>query len=307
MPRDRTTIENEALDWLIGQRDPAFADWEGFQNWLEADAAHPPVYHEMAAAEAEIGEILSQRRPRQIMPAAQQPKVARRAWLGGGIAAMLAVAIGVASVDRASPYAVETGPGERRSVTLADGTQIALNGSTRLTLDHKDQRVATLDRGEAVFTVTHDETDPFTVSVGDAELVDVGTVFNVVRMAGRTEVQVAEGAVMFNPDAEAVRLDAGQSLTVLDAETAIRRGQVAPGDVASWREGRLIYDGQTMAEVAAQLARYTGKPVRAAPEVAERRFRGVLSLGDHEDVSSLGPILGVGVRRIGTEWVLTPR
>jgi len=310
MPEDRMTIEDEALDWVIRLRDPGFANWEEFEAWMSVAPDHADAYHAMAIAEQDIAEILATPGPKPLIvntPAPVMPRRSRRGWLGGAVAASLAVVTGYAVVStRADPYQVETQPGERRSVTLADGSTIALNGGTRLTLDRRDPRLATLDRGEAVFTVAHDDADPFEVKVGDDRLVDVGTRFNVVRADGRTEVQVAEGAVVYNPRAEAVRLDAGHSLRVMDGDAAVQLGAVAPGDVASWREGRLIYDGQTMTEVAAQLTRYTGQTVRAAPEVAERRFRGILSLGDRNDVADLAPILGVKVRRSGSGWVLAP-
>lgn len=310
MPEERMMIEDEALDWVIRLREPGFDDWDGFSAWMSADPGHADAYHAMAIADQDVATILTAPAPRPIVvaPLPAAPRPGRRAWLGGMAAASLAVVFGYGVVSsRHDPYSVETRPGEQRTVALADGSSIILSGGSRIRLDRKDSRVATLDRGEALFTVVHDDDDPFEVTVGGDQLVDVGTRFNVLRLGGRTEVAVAEGAVVYNPHGEAVRLDAGRSLRVLDGDTAVQLGQIAPDDVASWREGRLIYDGQTMTEVAAQLTRYTGQRVRAAPEVADRRFRGILSLGDDDDVADLAPILGVRVRRAGAEWVLAPR
>lgn len=314
MAKDWHDMDNAALDWVIRQRDPGFDDWEGFEAWLGADPAHAEIYHRLAVADQDMGDLLkaapapAQRAAPNVVSLPARRAITRRTWLGGAIAASIAGVIGFGVIERQPAlYPVETAPGVRRTVTLEDGSRIALNGGTRILLDRKDARFATLERGEALFDVVHDDDAPFRVAVGDATLVDVGTRFNVLREGKATAVQVAEGAVIYNPDSEAVRLDAGRSLRAVDGEAQLQLAAVNPAVVAGWRDGRLIYDGQPMAEVAADLARWSGQPVRADPRVAERRFRGVLSLGDGDDIVRLAPLLDVDVRRDGREWILAPR
>lgn len=313
MAEDRHDMETAALDWVIRLRDPGFDGWEEFEAWLAGDPARAEAYHRLAIADQDMAGLLAStppapaEAPADIVPL-RRPALSRRAWLGGAIAASVAGLIGFGMIERQpSLYQIETAPGMRRTVTLDDGSRIALNGGTRITLDHKDPRHATLERGEALFDVVHDDKAPFKVLVGDATLVDVGTSFNVVRDGRVTAVQVAEGAVVYNPDSEAVRLDAGRRLRAVDGDPHIELAAVAPGAVAGWREGRLIYDGQTMADVAADLSRWSGETVRADPRVAGQRFRGVLSLGRDHDVAGLAALLDVDVRRSGREWILSPR
>ncbi|QHL90470.1 hypothetical protein GVO57_06010 [Sphingomonas changnyeongensis] len=78
-------------------------------------------------------------------------------------------------------------------MTLADGSRVDLNGGTRIALDRGNPRFARLERGEALFTIVHDEARPFEVHAGDAVLRDLGTVFDVVREPDRLRVAVAEG------------------------------------------------------------------------------------------------------------------
>lgn len=317
MAEDRHDMETAALDWVIRMRDPGFDGWEEFEAWLGADPAHADVYHRLAIADQDMAELLAAapvpaEMPSNVVPLPHRSlprrSLTRRAWLGGAIAASVAGLIGLGMIERQPAlYQVETAPGMRRTVTLGDGSTIALNGGTRITLDRKDPRHATLERGEALFDVVHDDDAPFKVLVGDATLVDVGTSFNVVRDGRVTAVQVSEGAVVYNPDGEAVRLDAGRRLRAEDGDPHIELAAVAPEAVAGWREGRLIYDGQTMADVAADLTRWSGETVRADPRVAAQRFRGVLSLGKDDDVAGLASLLDVDVRRSGREWILSPR
>lgn len=302
-------MESAALDWVIRLREPAFDGWEDFEAWLAADPVHAETYHRLAAADADMARLLaSAPSPRPIIAPSPGRSFTRRRWLGGAIAASVAALVGVAMIDRQPAlYQIETAPGERRSVTLQDGSRIALNGGTSITLDRKDARYAVLHRGEALFDVIHDEAAPFRVAVGEAKLVDVGTRFNVIREGKTTAVQVAEGAVIYNPDSTAVRLDAGRTLRAIDGDALLALGTMSPASIAGWKDGRLIYDGQTMAEIAADLSRWSGQPVRVDPRVAEQRFRGVLSLGDGDDIVRLAPLLEVDVRKSGQEWVLAPR
>jgi transmembrane sensor len=309
MAEDWTIMETAALDWVIRLREPAFEGWDEFAAWLAADPVHAEAYHRLAVADEDMAGLLaSAPPPRPIMAPAPRGSFTRRGWLGGAIAASVAALVGVATIDRQPAlYQIETAPGERKAITLDDGSRIALNGGTSITLDRKDARYAVLHRGEALFDVIHDEASPFRVAVGDANLVDVGTRFNVVREGKTTAVQVAEGAVIYNPDSTAVRLDAGRTLRAIDGDALLALGTVSPASIAGWKEGRLIYDGQTMAEIASDLSRWSGQPVRVDPRVAEQRFRGVLSLGDGEDIVRLAPLLEVDVRKTGQEWVLAPR
>ncbi|TZG29421.1 FecR family protein [Sphingomonas montanisoli] len=307
------TTEDEALDWVIRLRDPGFEDWEAFGAWMAGDPARAEAYHALAIAEEDLGEMLPAETAPVVVPSIADAarlrhgrRTTRRLWLGGALAASVAALVGSNMLDhRGGDISVATAPGERRSVALADGSRMILNGNTVVRLDSADPRMATLDRGEVLFEIRHDEKNPFRVSVGGDQLLDVGTAFNVVHEHGVTAVQVSEGAVMYNPDSDAVRLDAGKSLRVAGDQAVV--GSVVPGDVAAWRDGRLISDGQTMAEVAAHLSRYTGERVSATAEVANRPFRGVLSLGTREDIAALGPILGVAVHRTPKGWELAAR
>lgn len=312
MAEDRLIImDHAALDWVIRLNDPGFAGWEAFEAWLASDPAHAEAYQRLAAADQDMADLLKTAPPPSrplIAPVPQRRSFSRRTWLGGAIAASLAVVVGVGVIDRQPAlYQIETAPGMRRTIMLDDGSRIALNGDTKVTLDRKDPRYATLHRGEALFDVIHDDDAPFKVVVGDATLIDVGTRFNVLREGKTTAVQVAEGAVIYNPDTLNIRLDPGRTLRTIDNDAMVALGSMTPGSIGGWQEGRLIYDGQSMAEIAADLSRWSGQLVRADPQVADKRFRGVLSLGNGEDVVRLAPLLDVDVHRNGQEWILSPR
>jgi transmembrane sensor len=86
--------------------------------------------------------------------------------------------------------------GERRSLTLDDGSTVDLNARSRLRIEFtsKERRVELID-GQAFFQVAKDKTRPFIVSSGDATVRAVGTEFDVYRKANGTTVTVLEGRV----------------------------------------------------------------------------------------------------------------
>jgi len=306
------TIEAAAIGWVIRLRDAGPDEWAEFTAWLEVDPAHGPAYEEMALADRDWGAL----RPAMPAPAAQAwtPSempvqwgwASRRTFLGGAIAAALVGMIGYGALaPDGSAYAVETGAGEHRTITLADGSRIDLNGATRLMLDRDRPRFARLEQGEALFTIVHDPDSPFEVAAGDDLLRDVGTVFNVERERDRLEVGVAEGAVLFNPDDEAVALDPGMALRRLTGRPPelLRRESDA---VTGWREGRLSYASATVGEVAADLSRNLGVVVTADSGVAQRTFTGVIVLDRNSEgaVDRAAQVLGVGAQRTGDGWTL---
>lgn len=305
----------EAMDWLIALRDPASADWVAFTEWLEADPANNQAYEAAALTDDAIAVALAERAGPSAEPASSndneeftQPRRGRLlSWTGGAAAAALAVAIAVPMFQQQpQAYVIATGAGERRSVTLDDGTEVQLNGDTRLSVSREKARMVVLDRGEAAFTVVHDDAHPFVVRVGDHKVQDVGTVFNIVRSPDAIEVAVAEGSVLFNPAREAVPVGAGQRLRVDAGSRKAVVGATDAASVASWRSGRLVYSDAPLSRIAADLSRNLGVQIGAAPSIARRPFSGVILLdGDKETVvKRVGALAGVHAERTGDAWLL---
>ncbi|MEG8019390.1 FecR family protein [Sphingomonas sp. LR55] len=302
---DARALDLAALDWVVRTGGDAFDDWPAFQAWLEADPRHAAAYH---AISADLEDMAAAVPPVQAAPVVVT--AARRrwpVWAGGAIAASLALFVGYeATQTRPHPYAVETAAGAMRTVRLADGSSIAMGGATRLMLDRDDPRIATLERGEAMFVVRHDDSDPFEVSVGGARLVDVGTAFDVKFALGETRIAVSEGAVDYNPGREGIRLVKGQGLLVRDGTATVTAVDVA--SVGSWRDSVLAYEGATLAEVADDLSRALDVDLRADPTVAKRPFSGSIATAKLAgDPRLAAPLLGVAIRKTGDHWVMSTR
>ncbi|MGN6818780.1 MAG: FecR family protein [Sphingomonas sp.] len=305
-------MEEEAIAWLIRQRDPAFDGWNEFEAWLAADAAHARAYAEIAAADRDLDDLLDG----VTWPAEAEPEPdwhdpivpVRRRWLGGAIAASVAIAVAAGSWvawPSRDLYSVRTAAGERRTVTLAD-TRLELNGETSIQLDHKDPRFARMERGQALFVIKHDPSRPFRLETQDATLVDAGTTFEVTTGGGALDLAVSEGMVVVDPGSSGIKVPAGQRFVLAKGERTGQLSAVRPSDVGAWRDGQLFYDGAPLSRVAADLQRNLGVPVRVGDGAAARPFRGVVRLdgGVEPTMARLGILLGADVRRSGKGWVI---
>jgi transmembrane sensor len=239
-------------------------------------------------------------------------RTSRRLWLGGALAASLVALVSFGVMQRApGDYRIETAMGEARTLTLADGSRIAVNGGSSILLSNADPRRATLERGQALFTVVHREDAPFRVSVGKAQLVDVGTVFDVTRSGAQTVLSVSEGAVVYNPAADNVRVDAGHRLAVRD-EGKAALSAISAASVGGWSSGQLIYDGVPLGDVVAEVARTTGVQIRTTPAATSILFRGALQMdqdktqaGEARLVGDLAGLSGTRATQDAGGWMLS--
>ena len=272
---------NAAAGWVARTRDPAFGDWDALTRWLEQDPGNNTAYeialeaHDAAGLLSASATTSSDTQPGNDRAGAGFGR-SRGAMLGwaAGCAAVLALVAIPTFRQKPAIVSIVTDPGHVRTITLGDGTRIALNGGSRLILDRKDPRSAKLDFGEADFAVVHDARKPFVVEAGGTRIQDVGTRFNIVRTGGSTEVAVAEGAILFDPDGAAVRLEPGRVIRASDDSPVLNIADRDPATIGSWATGTLLYRDATFADVAIGLARAIGVSVSVSHDISARRFSG---------------------------------
>jgi len=315
-------LRDEAVAWLVRvQSDTATArDWAALSDWLEGSEARLAAFEDaelivadLELRKAEIAEGLSPPAPNVVGFPRRAPIPARRAWIGGAIAASLAVLVGgpalwTTSQGRSVTY--ETRPGETRRIDLADGTRITLDGGSKLSvrLGWRARRVE-MGLAQASFDVAKDRSRPFVIGVGDQRVRVVGTEFNIRHDEKSVRVTVRRGVVEVaqrdGQDRTPVRLTVGQELRHQQgaAQSQVRR--VAPDGAFAWSQGQLVADNETLGDIVADLNRRFPTPIRIAPEVAGRRFSGVIALDDEDAaVRVLAGYAGLTVDRLHGEIVL---
>jgi transmembrane sensor len=315
-PMNQTSQMNAAMqmsaaDWVARlSGEPVESDWLDFEAWLQSAPGHRRAYDKAMTLWLDLD--------RQALPLAaavadlvqEQPqaRTARRKpvlWWGGAMAGAAAVALTFAALNPyrgAEPTTYATAKGERKAITLADGTKVMLNGASKIAVRfERGQRDITLAQGEAAFTVTHDPSRPFQVQVGDQTLRDIGTEFDVLRSGGDIIVTVRQGMVEARSstgDRPGVSLGAGSRLQHHEGASASTVTLVSADDAFSWRSGRLIYRNRPLSEIASDLDRYGDSQVRVDGPATGMRFTGVLVIGDQKAMvrrlSALLPISQTG-------------
>lgn len=284
-----TTMVQSAADWVARlSGEPVEADWLAFEAWLNASAGHRAAYDRALvlslAIEAEAPALAQRLDAPERRPAVRQAW-ARQTWWGAGLMSVAAVAVTFAALHpkpepKAEIYA--TAKGEQREIVLSDGTKVALSADSRLSVSMaRDRRDLTLASGEAAFQVTHDAKRPFVVHLGDRELRDIGTEFDVRRQGGLVTVSVREGMVAVErpgDDQPIVSMGPGSRLEHREGSPGGTVFAANPDDAFSWKTGRLIYRNRPLSDIAADLSRYGQDEVRVSGPAADLKFTGVLTI-----------------------------
>lgn len=304
-------IVDQAIAWQTRLVEASEGDWVAFVAWLEADPAHAAAYDAVAMQDRLMADArFPDAAPQPI--AANDNVRARWAWLAGGGAAAAAAVVAVLLAPTivappSSSYQVATRDGERRTMTLADGTSIEMSGGTRLTLSRGNPRIASLDSGEALFHVRHDDRQPFVMTAGAVTVRDLGTVFNVARDGQHLSVAVSEGSVLFQPACDALTLKAGDTVSASSDGSNIVRSKTDPASVGGWRVGMLGFDGQRLGDVVAKVERLYGVRITLDGNLSARPFTGMIrfiGVADR-DVPHLAELIGVTWRRDGKRWIFS--
>ena len=207
-----------------------------------------------------------------------------------------------------------TAPGEQREVVLADGSKLFLDVDTQVQVRYAERtRDVLLEKGEVFFVVSHDPARPFRVGSGDSRVTVLGTQFSVRRNAQALAVAVKQGRVALQPslekDAEHVLL-AGDSARLDLAEQRLELGHVAPEQVASWRDGQLVFRDKPLGELVEELSRYRAAPIRLGdPRLAGKRVSGTVRIARPDDfLLALPALLPVRVQpQAGGEVLILAR
>jgi transmembrane sensor len=292
-------IDEQAQGWFVrlNDADASEAEWLSFQDWLEADDAHRLAYDRVEQLWIELDEI-----PASILPANEDFPAARPRWRMNwlypavGLAAAVALTIGVWPMLPDNAAVIYTTAETPRTVELADGSIIHINRHSGLSVRLKPgRREVTLMDGEAAFDVAHDARRPFVITADDHSVHVLGTAFNVISHHDRFSVSVERGVVAVTPaDGQTpLRLTAGQRVDQVGRGTALL-SQVDPARASAWRDGVLVYRGAALDQVGDDLSRYFGKPVNVSPSARDIRFTGVLRVGEEatmlEQLRELAPV-----------------
>jgi len=327
--RTRAEIDEAAAAWAwrldAGPLDPA--GQQDYEAWLRQDARHRRAVDELSRVWQALDGLAEAKRDEKIATftsaARHAAGRAQRRWWLAAAATLVATVAGLLWLRQGSEIqTLATAVGQQRNVTLADGSIVALNTNTIVETDlSRRVRQIYLRKGEAHFQVAHDRSRPFLVHAGDAVVRAVGTEFevrlrddqhvDVVVNEGRVEVQAAAPPpqpASSEPRSRSVMvatvraLSAGQALSTATADYAVVPVSAARlSSELAWREGAIIFDGESLSDAIAEVERYTDARIivsdsRTAALPVGGRFR----TDDVQDfLDGLQAALPVSIRRSG--------
>jgi transmembrane sensor len=277
----------ELSDWLAESPHNAAA-WKQVQDdWalFEDHATSPEILELRSAALAHAHEAGRGRWVRS-----RRFAIAHRLAIAAGILILVA---GGLLVWMKQPDIYSTRAGERRSVTLADGSQVALDSRSEVRVAYSTHaRELTLTRGQARFDVVHDFERPFSVTADGHEVIATGTSFNVDLFGPTLLVTLIEGRVVVSSTPELndptkveiplprIILDAGEQV-VFAPKAPPSVARVNLGQTTAWENGEIVSENDSLTMVVARINRYAQHAVVIGDsETADLHISGVFHTGD---------------------------
>ena len=228
------------------------------------------------------------------------------------IAATSAIVWQNAHLKREAPRVATTAAGERIVLRLADSSVVTLGPASTLRYQITGRRrEMTLD-GLGDFKVVHDGSRPFVVHAKNAVVTDLGTQFVVRAYASDASVEVAvtNGVVSLGgSDTTRIELHAGDVGRVEASGAVARDANQVAATHAAWIEGRLVFDDEPLASVAAELSRWFDVDIHIAGSALGRRS--VSAVYNNPSLSgvmdALQATLGLRVQRVGRTITISER
>jgi transmembrane sensor len=331
-------IAEQASEWLVANDEGSLKarDCAALAAWLRASPVHVEEFlgvsvlardlralgadpefsvdSVVARARAEAASSVQPLWPRAVTP---MRDISSRRWVPAiaSLAAVVLVSLGLvslwnagffapASAPGAAAVSYQTGHGEQLSLRLPDNSVLRLNTDSVVSIRYgKTERLVTLLSGEADFEVTHDPGRAFRVVAGSAEVVDIGTKFDVRLEDESTLVTVIEGRVAVgihggdDQTPRSVQLLANQQVRVTAADWPPTTATVDAQHATAWLHRQIVFDQEPLERVAAEFNRYSPKPIEiVTPALRDLQISGVFATDDTEAfIAFLRSLKGVRV------------
>ena len=320
---DRSPIEEEAARWVVRHDRGGLTAEERaqFEAWKQASPLHTDAFARLSGHWNDLDVLAALADTPRETPVYRRPAVL--AGLGMAAAVCIAVLVGAAQMLAPSHAPVQiaqtpgldlytTRVGDQEKITLSDGSIVTLNTASRIeTRINGQERSVRLLEGEAFFEVAHDPSRPFRVYAGDGMTVAVGTAFSVRLKKDAVEVVVSEGKVAYSrvtdiPAPEPVAYVAAGEAAKFSDNVVIEKVDVAEVDrKLSWREGKLVFAGDPLSSVVADISRYTDIQFDfASSDLADMRVGGVFHVGEVDEMlDAIETNFGLRVERTGDNVV----
>lgn len=292
---DEEKCLDEASNWIAKiDRGLTKEETQALKSWIAVSVKNAEVLMEVAQVWDKMEELS---RLSDLFPQTLVKKKPLSRWVGAIAASVVfAITIGfyqsgsfsIFDATQKSTVVVQqmsyqTDIGESNTIQLPDSSQIVLNTNSFVQVKYTPSaRVIELQRGEIHIDVAHDKSRPLSVVAGGKIIQAVGTAFNVevrnefvelivtdgrvlvahgIKQYATLDDDVGSGSLIKRLPSNSLAISKGEKVDLdLTGKVVEKVIKVAPLELAaslSWRQGNLIFRGESLADAMAEISRYT--------------------------------------------------
>jgi len=323
------SIDEAASDWAARfDRGPLTPTEEvELETWLQSDPRNPGALlrAQAIAMKSESAQALGPQFDPADFSDARAPEkswLSRRRtliWTGAAVTGAAFVALGV-SVPAAGTT-VSTGRGELRMVPLRDGSTVMLNTDTSVRIRYDTrERLVTVLKGEAYFSVVRGGADPLIIEVDGRRLTTAQAMFSVRKLDGApVDLLVRQGMVELGSSSwggkPGIAVKSNMHVTLAQSQLFRPSAPERPSSVASgtmtrglaWLEGKIAFEGESLQTAADSFARYSDTRIRIRDaDLAREPVTGLFSANDPAGFSqAVAAVFDAKVERQGDTIILS--
>ena len=188
----------------------------------------------------------------------------------------------VGKVDDVIYNDIVTTRGQQWELELSDGTKVWLNAASSIhyPLSFKGKERVVKITGEAYFDVVHNSAQPFKIQVGDIQIEDIGTEFNVNAYTDEPSIKttLVNGSIKVSTGNENRFLTPGQQAITLKDNNSIQvKRDVNVEEVISWKNGQIQFENEDLQTIMRQISRWYDVNITYEGDIPNKIFTGKIS------------------------------
>ncbi len=243
--RHSSTIEMKVQQWLTEEKNSEEKNRALQKFW---NSIEPTVNNNTYRSLAKINQILGINKP------AKKIRLNIMLRIAAGLLPLLLMTAVCLYVNRdIQMIEVVTKYGERKEIVLPDSSKVWLTAGSKLIYPERFVKTRTMRlSGEAYFSVTKNPSKPFEVVTEKLTVQVLGTEFNVTAYPDddKTTTALALGKIQVSiHDGQQYILTPGQQLSLCRDSVSPSVINVLQDDIAAKRNGCLVFDNATLAEI----------------------------------------------------------
>jgi len=206
---------------------------------------------------------------------------------------------------------IVTARGQQWELELPDGTKVWLNAASSIhyPLSFKGKERLVKITGEAYFEVVHNSAQPFKVQVGNLQIEDIGTTFNVNAYSDEplTKTTLVDGSVKVSTGNNTKLLTPGQQAITQENNSIQIKKNVNVEEVISWKNGQIRFENEDLQTIMRQISRWYDVDISYQNNIPNKIFNGGISR--KSNLSELLKILefeGVRFTQKGRNIIVNP-